>query len=104
MYVCSASRGQERALELQKPGVTAGYKWPCGCWESNLHPPQEQPGLLTTQSPTVEFFNLTTQCQNVLDFRASRISDTEIHYALPVLSSPNARIDLATVTTACQKH
>ena len=32
-------------------GVTDGCELPCGCWELNLSPLEEQPVLLTTKSP-----------------------------------------------------
>jgi hypothetical protein len=31
-------------------GVIDGYELPCGCWELNLNPLEEQPVLLTTES------------------------------------------------------
>lgn len=31
-------------------GVTDGYEPPCGCWELNLGPLEEQPGLLQQNS------------------------------------------------------
>lgn len=43
LYVCIVREGQKRVLDL--------FVTPCGCWESNLHPLDEQPVLLTSEPP-----------------------------------------------------
>jgi len=37
----------EEGIGVPRATVTDGYKPPCGCWESNLSPLEEQPVLLT---------------------------------------------------------
>ena len=37
----------EEGIGSPGAGVTNGCEPPCGCWESNLGPPGEQPVLLT---------------------------------------------------------
>ena len=43
--------GQKRAPEL----ITDGCEPPCGCWESNSGPLEEQAMLLTAEPLTLEF-------------------------------------------------
>jgi hypothetical protein len=39
----------EENTEFPETGVTNGFELPCGCWESNLGPLEEQPMLVTTE-------------------------------------------------------
>lgn len=41
--------GQKRVSDPSRPGVTEGCELPCGCWELNPGPLQEQPVLLATE-------------------------------------------------------
>ena len=48
---------------VRSPGarVTDSYELPCGCWELNLGPLEEQPVLLTTEPFLQPTFNLRSQ-------------------------------------------
>jgi len=37
------------SVGFPEAGVTDGYELPCGCWELNLGPLEEQPVLLTAE-------------------------------------------------------
>lgn len=55
MYMPGALRGQKRALRSPPPPragakATDGYEPPCGYWELNPGPLQEQPVFLTTET------------------------------------------------------
>ena len=41
----------EEIIRSSGPGVTEDYELPCGCWELNSGPLQEQQVLLTTEPP-----------------------------------------------------
>jgi hypothetical protein len=47
--MCSAQGGQKRALDFPGIGVTDSCEPPCGCWELNSEPLEEQSVLLTTE-------------------------------------------------------
>ena len=50
-FVCIACSGQqEAALDLEELD-TDSCELPCGCWESNQGPLEEQPSLVTTEPP-----------------------------------------------------
>lgn len=50
MSVPDAHRSQKKASDpLGLTGVWDGYESPCGCWESNLRPREEQPVFSTTE-------------------------------------------------------
>lgn len=51
-FICAAS--MEASRERQIPpgnGLTDGCELPCGCWELNSGPLQEQQGLFTAEPP-----------------------------------------------------
>ena len=53
-YLCvtrvpGAHLGQKRLADPAGTGVVDDRELPCGCWESNLEPLEEQPVLLTTE-------------------------------------------------------
>lgn len=52
MYVPGAHRGQKRAPDPSRCGVTNGCELSRGCWEPNLCPLQEQ--LLLTHEPSIQ--------------------------------------------------
>lgn len=41
----------EVGVQVSATGVTGGCELPCGCWELSTDPLQDQPVLLTTESP-----------------------------------------------------
>jgi hypothetical protein len=49
MCMLCGQRGQRRALNFLKPGVTDGCELPSGCWELNPGPLEEQQVLLTAE-------------------------------------------------------
>lgn len=48
-YACSVCRSQKRVSYSPKTGVTDSCKQPCGSWELNVGPLEEQPMLLTAE-------------------------------------------------------
>jgi hypothetical protein len=69
--------GQKRAPDL----IIGGYKSPCGCWELNLGPLEEQPVLLTTETPLqpqkrAVFFRAETSLQLFSRYFATMIEST----------------------------
>ena len=60
--------GQKRAPDL----ITDGCEPPCGCWESNSGPPEEQSVLLTSEpslQPAVQhFYGIYTLAHRYADF------------------------------------
>lgn len=48
-YLCSACGGRKKMFESLETEVTDDCGPPCGCWEPNLNPLQEQPVLSTTE-------------------------------------------------------
>lgn len=49
MYVQFLRKPEVRGARAT--GVTDGWELPCGCWELDLHPLEEQEVLLTTEPP-----------------------------------------------------
>jgi hypothetical protein len=47
MYMSTLQTGQKRASDP----ITDGYQPPCGCWELNSGPLEEQSVLLTAEPP-----------------------------------------------------
>lgn len=45
----SAFGGSEEGVGSPGTGIAGGYEAPCGCWEVNLSPLEQQPVLLTTE-------------------------------------------------------
>lgn len=41
--------GSEEGVGSPGTGIAGGYEVPCGCWEVNLSPLEQQPVLLTTE-------------------------------------------------------
>jgi hypothetical protein len=48
---CLVSMEASRVVGSTGTGVTDGCELPCGCWELNLGPLQEQPGYLAANPP-----------------------------------------------------
>jgi hypothetical protein len=66
VFVChphAVSTEDGEAVDSPGTGVTHGLEPPCGCWELNLGPLQEQPVLLTTEpslQPLIFFPTIST--------------------------------------------
>ena len=69
--------GQKRAPDL----ITDGCEPPCGCWELNSGPLEEQAMLLTSEpslQPLIVFLILKyffTQCTNILQYSSFYINE-----------------------------
>lgn len=55
MYAWFPWRSEE-TLEYPGTGVTHSYEPPCGCWESNPGPLQEQQVLLTAEQLLLSYY------------------------------------------------
>lgn len=50
IYLCALCPWRtEEGTRSPGNGVKQGCEQPCGCWESNLYHPEEQPALLVTE-------------------------------------------------------
>lgn len=52
VYVPGSYRGQKQASDPSRSGVTYGCELPCGCWEPDLDPLEEEWPL--TQEPSLQ--------------------------------------------------